>query len=288
MAYKTPLTRTPAPSRARGVGFHPRGMAHYTPKYTIEKGELFGDLDCYGHLDDSSPYAEYAWEFLRRNSFYQRMIDDNAPQDIHVWGYQPTPGHEPHFGVCRTVSYRNRYSDSIRWEPIEQSRLLIQEAIRKTAGIGPADVPIIEVKGPQAAVVIDLSEQFGPDCIGLDRQLAIVNVELERWMKKKHIREQHSKPSKSMLRMYLQVSDALTQPQCLWDKKRRVLGPSKMFSVDMMAEHLLPGDGDLPALIGEAWQEEFKRRQDRAYRYTKQAWDYIYKWRNLNLLTFRD
>lgn len=61
-----------------------------------------------------------------------------------------------------------------------------------------------------------------------------------------------------------------------------------MFTVDMMAEKLLLGDGDLHALTGDAWQQEFNRRQDRAYRYTKQAWDYIYKWRNLNLLTFRD
>lgn len=288
MTSKKQLTRAAATSRARGLGFRPRGTASYTSKYAIDKGELFVSPEFYGHLNDSTSYAEYAWEFLRRNSFYQRMIDGTGPQDVRLWGYQPTPAHVPHFGVCRAIPYRNRHSDNVHWEPIEQSRLLIQEAIRKTAGIGLANVPIIEVKGPQAAVVFDLSEQFGPDCIGLNRQLDIVNSELERWMTKKQIREQYTKPSKSMLRTYLQVADALSQPQSPKDKKLGTYTRSEMFTVDMMAEQLLPGDGVLHALTGDAWQQEFNRRQDRAYRYTKQAWDYIYKWRNLNLLTFRD
>lgn len=288
MTTKQALTRSAATSRARDVGFRPRGMTHYTPKYSIEKGDLFAEEARYGHLDDSTSYAEYAWEFLRRNSFYQRMIDNTAPQHIELWGYLPSPGHLPHFGVCRPIPYRNKYSTSIRWEPIEQSRLLIREAIMKTAGLGPANQPIIEVKGPQTALVIDLSEQFGPDCIGLRHQLEIAVEELASWMTKKQLKEEHIKPSKRTLRTYLQMADCLTYPQRLWAESIKGYGPAHLITVDQAAEHLLFEAVTFRLLSEKLREAEFKRRQDRAYRYAKQAWDYIYKWKCLNLLTYPD
>ena len=114
--------------------FHPVQVADFQPDKSVCQKRSF-TKNKYGNLNDQSTYAEYAWEFLRRNKFYQALIDtgtDNrAPHyPLPSWGYRQSDASEQnseweyHCGLWREPykHYFEAYSDDLGWYPIEYLR----------------------------------------------------------------------------------------------------------------------------------------------------------------------
>lgn len=109
----------PDTTLARDAGsIHPPMVSQFEPKKKLAVPKQ-GSAKEYAALNDDSA-SEYAWEFLRRNRFYQAMVDGTRPSfDLAQWGYRPTAAHEAGFGLQRVKHYSEGHDDSLpHWTPI--------------------------------------------------------------------------------------------------------------------------------------------------------------------------
>jgi hypothetical protein len=257
--------------------FHPVQVADLQPDKSVCQKRPF-TKNKYGNLTDKSTYAEYAWEFLRRNKFYQALIDagngDKAPHyPLPSWGYKQSDGNEQnseweyHCGLWREPyeHYSEAYSDKLTWYPIEYLRQNICGALGRATKLEDAS--------SQLHITIDLGQKFGPNVSGLKKQLEIAEqivtahhqyLKGGAWLKG----ELDIYPlKKGLLRRYLYVADLYTQLES--EKKK----------------------------IAESWTDyianNFKKVQPKfsetdVNKYAKSAFEYIYQWHCLGLLTLAD
>lgn len=283
---------------AREVGrIHPTIVEHFEPKKILGAPRP-GTAKEYAALNDDSFYSEYAWEFLRRNRFYQAMVDGTNPSfDLAQWGYRPTPAHEAGFGLQRVKHYSESHNDSLpRWTPIAA----MVDRMQDTVAHFKHHQPRIEYPGAQVAVVFDLAPVFGPGTLALQTQADLAVKYLERLLSTSNLlqtsrttggeaaRESTNKPNRQLLRGYLRLADLLSNPQTLLSEgtehlpmaKRR--GKPGMITIEQAATLLPDYDvaDDKRQTITDA------QRCDRAYRYADKAWKMIYGWECLGLLKF--
>lgn len=257
--------------------FHPEQVANFSSNKVVALARSF-TKNKYGNLTDKSTYAEYAWEFLRRNKFYQALIDahtnDKVPHHaLPSWGYRQnnTNGQssewEFHCGLWREPykHYSEAYSTDIAWYPIEYLRQTMCGKLGRTK--------TLEDTSTQLHITIDLGHKFGPEVSGLKKQLEIaeqivttyhqylkggawLNGELEIHPTEKRI-----------LRRYLYVADLFTQLES--EKKK----PTESWT-DYIANNL------------KKVQPKFSETD--VNKCAKSAFEYIYQWHCLGLLTLVD
>ncbi len=257
--------------------FHPEQVANFSSDKVVALARSF-TKNKYGNLTDQSTYAEYAWEFLRRNKYYQALIDahtdDKAPHyQLPSWGYRQSDGSEQnseweyHCGLWREPykHYSEAYSDDLTWYPIEYLRQNMCGALGRSTKLEDAS--------SQLHITIDLGEKFGPNVSGLKKQLEIaeqivtthhqylkggawLNGELDIYPLKK-----------GLLRRYLYVADLYTQLES--EKKKTAESWT-----DYIANNL------------KKVQPKFSETD--VNKYAKSAFEYIYQWHCLGLLTLAD
>jgi hypothetical protein len=156
--------------------FHPAQIAHYVPDSGMSKPKKF-TRSKYDGLTDNSSYEEYAWEFLRRNKFYQEMIDSlsaagkykSNPLPLEHWGYRQSKDWDFHCGLWQKPykDYADDYSLDLTWYPVEHMRDRMCSVIGKSVQL--------EDLNTQLQISIDLGHVFGPSVNGLKRQLQIAS-----------------------------------------------------------------------------------------------------------------
>jgi len=276
-------------SNDRGC-LHPRLVADYKPQESLKIKKESGPNQ-YGSLNDDSPFAEYAWEFLRRNRFYQAMIDNARPYfNIDDWGYRPRPGYP---SICGLMEPYKHYSESYgdnppEWKSFWEIETRIKDAMlqfRRQKQV------TIEYPGQQVAFFFDLEEVFGPGVIGLKKQADIAVKQIMAHLGEQALASESEdiaakstyRSNKADLRRYLRLADLLTIPQAIESngdtstgkKQRRVL------TIKEAALRLPPYD------FGKKDKSDEEKIKS-AYDFADEAREYIYGWKCLTLLTFED
>lgn len=132
---------------------HPPESAKFAePKRPAEKWD---DVE----LDQYSSHAEFAWEFLRRNRFYQALVDkrkDVPPLDD--WGFKWHPNAEPTHGLVKVKPYWEAYYEG---EP-PQWRGLDDFLAQLPKDCDPTRREFKTTLQPgQIAIVLDIGGTFG-------------------------------------------------------------------------------------------------------------------------------
>ncbi|APW42030.1 hypothetical protein [Rhodoferax saidenbachensis] len=284
---------------AREVGrIHPTVVEHFEPQTKLGAPKP-GNAKEYADLNDDSTYSMYAWEFLRRNRFYQAMVDDLCPSfDLAQWGYRPTPAHEPSFGLTHVKHYSESHEESLpHWAPI----MMMAGRMQHTITHFKHHQSPIEYPGAQVAVVFDLAPVFGPGTVALQTQADFAVKYLERLLSTGNlsqafhasddetVKEPTNRPNRQLLRGYLRLADVLSNPQTLLSEntdlpmaKRR--GKPGLLTIEQAAA-LMP-DYDVTDDKRQTITDD--QRRDRAYRYADKAWKLIYGWECLSLLKFSE
>jgi hypothetical protein len=257
--------------------FHPVQVADFQPDKSVCQKRPF-TKNKYGGLNDQSTYEEYAWEFLRRNKFYQSLIDagtgGKAPHyPLPSWGYRQSDASEQnsaweyHCGLWSEPykHYSEAYSDDLAWYPIEYLRQNMRGALGRATKLEDAST--------QLHITIDLGQKFGPNVSGLKKQLEIAEqivtayhqyLKGGAWLKG----ELDIYPlKKGLLRRYLYVADLYTQ---LESKKK---DPDVAWA-KYIAKNIQEGESTFS--------------ETDVSKCAKSAFEYIYQWHCLGLLTLTD
>lgn len=280
--------------REDGASFHPRLIQNYQSKKTITEPKNIAKTK-YGHLTEKSTYAEYAWEFLRRNKFYQSMIDSWNDEDEYTgnsfplanWGYQQTAEWEPHCGLWGLETkegkripfkhYASDYDDELAWFPIEYLKLTMCSYIGKSKPL--------EDMNTQMHVAFDLGHVFGPSANGLKKQLDLAYAEILKKLptveEKTGVgrnesmfgRDKNIPIQKGILRRYLYVVDKLTPK--LKVKKDQTVEFAQLPLLKQIA-------GDIKDDLCT------ENSIDSIGKDANHAFDMVYKWHCLGLLSLND
>ncbi len=284
----------PAPRPVSG-SVHPPMVADLRPKEKLKVPSL-STAKAYGALTDDSSYSEYAWEFLRRNRFYQAMVDKRSPAfDLAEWGYRPSPAHEVGFGLKHVKPYTQSHADAVpHWAPIAEWTDRMQHTIDHLKHHQPQ----IEYPGSQVAVVFDLAPAFGPGTVALQTQADLAVKYLEQLLAaranaqpappddSKASTEPIYKPKPALLRGYLRLADMLSSPHTLPFKEHLPKAMQRNTPVMLTMEEAATQMPDYDVTDDKRENITDGQRLDRARRYADKAWRLIYGWECLNLLKF--
>lgn len=272
---------------------HPAAVSAFRSAKSITKPKPSTQRN-YGDLSDRSTYAEYAWEFLRRNRFYQQLLDGTLHSaSLDEWGYQASPDRNVTCGLARLKPYEQLYADKPPvWEPIDQIVVRINESLAHFRHQRTK----LEYPESQMAFAFDLCAIFGPNEIGLNLQSSIATQVLQGFIVTKKISSGFTatapvskKPDalKEKLRKCLLVADLLSHPRAAYAESKGInvrsqSGPTSVPQVKVVAS-LLPDHifNNAEKATGITDQQ----KEDRTYGLAGKAREYIYDWKCLNLLT---
>ncbi|MDR7050804.1 hypothetical protein J2X54_003291 [Duganella sp. 3397] len=199
--------------------FHPHEVADQFPLHAFLPNEP-GDASRYGILTDETPFRHYAWEFLRRNRFFQRQQDGinrrrhDRDDDIE-WGFQPSQDRLPTTGLSNAIHYSRDYISEtvekkwpgkpavVQWEIATEmlSRLTLPKNLpRQSAGL--------EYQESQVSIIFDLVS-LAPGIAAIDLQLEIARERLVALaaMQGNLVAKRPSTPSRGKLRNLLRIVD---------------------------------------------------------------------------------
>jgi Family of unknown function (DUF6499) len=105
-------------------------------------------------LDEESSHHEFAWEFLRRNRFYQALVDeaeDALPET--VWGYRWTAQAARTHGLTRLKPYWESYSEGNppAWQGLDS----FAQRLPSTVSQEPSQITL-NLQAGQVAIVFDV------------------------------------------------------------------------------------------------------------------------------------
>jgi hypothetical protein len=301
-------------------GVHPDIVSHLrnTPPWIIPKSN---DKKTYGTLTDESTYSEYAWEFLRRNRFYQALIDKTKPAfDENDWGYRREPEAFPVYGIYGLPP--KRYDEAYaQGKPVEWYG--IHDFVRDRLNImsrpgGRNNTPLEHVRS-QIEIIFDFGPVFGPGTPAIEIQIALAQEKLKELagkfaseLEKKtgvSIVQRKNAPKKEILRAQLRIVDLLSEPEALvmaqqsrakktpgnanpqprnpaTDSQRSKLQQLKSTKIDIKdAAKFLP-DFDLRRKKNSTLTTT--QLEGRASELAVAAYKSIYEWQCLNWLQFDD
>lgn len=204
-------------------GVHPNDVSHLRniPPLVIPKPN---DEKSYGTLSDASKYSEYAWAFLRRNRFYQALIDKTTPAlDQNAWGYRREPEANAGFGLVKEKDYREAYATGkpVEWQAIHDFRQRMQRVYRPT----DSTTTRLEYPRSQIEIIFDFGPVMGPGTPAIEIQIALAQEKLKELAKKFatelekktgiSTEQRKNAPKKQMLRAQLRIADLLSEPKAL-------------------------------------------------------------------------
>ena len=305
------------------VNSRPAGKVHPAEfdGYSIKENPFpnrFQSLSAYDGLTDESDMAEYAWAFLRRNRYYQRMCDAE-PADRRdfqgVWGYRDeTAGGDRSWGLLRIKPFREKWSQGE--PPLWESLAPFLHHLQMSGG--RLNMFPKEIENPERdfVVVFSIADDFGPGISSLDAQLAIAERYLRKqWLKRsrpgKLPIEDLPKPSSespAKLRELLVISDLSQTERCrTLEDLARILSDQGYWEAKKRSRHsnrarasaidpVVAGAGGARIFSGDSaedladyaaanqvggWVKILSRMCPVAY-------SLIYEWRMLGLLARRD
>jgi hypothetical protein len=191
---------------------HPKPVKDFRPKSPLKIPKA-NDEHHYGQLTDQSSYSEYAWAFVRRNRFYQAMVDRVRPAfDLEAWGYRGTADMPSGYGLLKAKHYREPFNEGmpVQWEAIDGfARQLALLRPAASAHPTPIDFP-----RSQVAIVFDLAPLLGPGGTAIDIQIDLARTRLHELADRLAQRAAARKnaPSKPLLRAQLRIADLLSAP----------------------------------------------------------------------------
>jgi hypothetical protein len=205
---------------------HPLEVANVFPTHQIRPKSL-GNEKRYGHLTNESSYHEYAWEFLRRNRFFQLMQDarddeqkqslaENYPEELwapklEYWeksGVGLATHHHYSWPYKHTVPLKDGTLDeqTVTWALIEY----FGEQFHRLHNAHSTLSPLPEIDLTRIPIMFDLTSIAGNE-LALKRQLELVDQELRKLVEDYYqveARERRPKdPPKELLRNYLKIVD---------------------------------------------------------------------------------
>lgn len=291
-------------SKSRG-SIHPQAVANYIPKERIVIPKP-NNAEAYGSLTDSSSYAEYAWAFLRRNRFYQSMIDRAKPTfDIETWGYKWNSKASATFGLVKAKKYHEPFHSGTKVEWLGIHDFYLDTIHKRLAGATVHN----QVEFPQAqiAFVFDVGPSLGPRTPAFDTQLGIAKWWLSKLAEENDFSTGKRKvaPSKKALRAQLRIADLMScpsgvtvnslakenikpnaqrrTPRVTPSERAKLLKDLDGLSITNVAQ-LIPefdlGRNDSPVNL--------KQQLGRASELVVDAWESIYQWEFLTWLHFDD
>lgn len=322
MSKKNTLTTRDQVLEKQHGGVHPKRVDDYVPKFPIDIPAANNEK-AYGVLTDSSTYSEYAWAFLKRNRFYQSIVDKRKITDLEIehWGYfsneQPLypyalikvkPYTEEHDGVGTKVEWCGIHSFLGQLRPLKQPG---PKMARK----------VIEIEFPkhQVGLIFDIGPTLGDNTTSIDQQIAMARIHLHELAEAEkfsvHRIRKSRKPDKTTLRDQLRVADLLSSPSLISVPKNND-GTSANIPAELLAKSPLsisdvadllssferhrgiPDGGKnvtATALSSSPYKElsnntkeSKKQLLSRMSTLSVDAWDNIYNWRFLNWLQYDD
>jgi hypothetical protein len=274
--------------------FHPAQVAEYKSKIGMSQPRSFSKTQ-YDGLTDKSTYAEYAWEFLRRNKFYQTLIDaasDNKVPHYPLpsWGYRQSsrfeeaPTWEYHCGLWSKPykHYSETYTTDIAWYPIEHMLKNMRGELGRSEEL--------QDRSTQLQITIDLGHKFGPGVSGIKKQLEIAEQAITVFHKKLKSTScigqlEANRTSKAVLRRYLYIADLFTGERSIKKEidKRNDSGEVPMKRVGTRVLSVK----EIAAKINSK-KIQYSATTDSIGKDADEAFAYIYQWKCLNLLTLAD
>lgn len=105
-------------------------------------------------IREDSSYVEFAWEFLRRNRFYQAMIDGKENSEPAKWGFEWHPDVPRDHGLLNRKPYSETHEqgEPPQWRGLDD----FAERLPKKASLKKETVEV-ELRPGQVLVVYDLS-----------------------------------------------------------------------------------------------------------------------------------
>lgn len=163
----------------------------------------------YAKLSEKNSYLEFAWEFLRRNRFYQALVDkrSNAVPDAE-WGYRWHTSAPRSHGLVRLKDYWEPYTegDPPAWVGLDS----FAERLPVSADMASTKVSLILQPG-QVAVVIDLAGLIDGQS-PWEIQLWALNARLEEISKQLEVdRVSGKSPHRKVLLRRLKLFDLLSE-----------------------------------------------------------------------------
>lgn len=294
---------------------HPDVVADFIPQGRVNIPKL-NTADAYGRLTNASSYSEYAWEFLRRNRFYQSFIDEHEKHIFRFedWGYICSPGGKPSFGIKRIKSYREGFRShaSVQWDGIHTFANQLKTVRPRRQGWLDIEYP-----STQVAFIFDINALFGKGTTAIDIQIAMAKKHLHALTVAAGIRISPlgNDPKKPLLRAQLRLADLLSHPK----KLSRAADSNKDAQPDWtilldepdddideeinslalsdIADYMLP-DFDAKSDKNKSTADESvktdavratkEQRAKKATELARGAWENIYNWRFLRWLQHDD
>lgn len=109
-------------------------------------------------LDEYTPYSVFAWEFLRRNRYYQALVDrrKNAPP-LDVWGYQWHESVPFTHGLIKLKPYWEAYQEGEppMWQGLDDFLIQLPQSI----DLAEREFTT-KLRPGQIAVVLDIGGSF--------------------------------------------------------------------------------------------------------------------------------
>jgi hypothetical protein len=142
-------------------GVHPAVIVDDVPLRKFKPDDPFTPK-AYDGLTDESSYSHYAWAFLRRNRFYQSMLDRRSDDDdLALWGYKPSPESPEMFGLMEEKPYTQSHDEGqpVRWWGIHS----FVENLTNDDLQPPRIRDKREFKSVQVQIVFDIDALQGPD-----------------------------------------------------------------------------------------------------------------------------
>jgi hypothetical protein len=212
-------------------GVHPDIVSHLrnTPPWIIPKSN---DKKTYGTLTDESTYSEYAWEFLRRNRFYQALIDKTKPAfDENDWGYRREPEAFPVYGIYGLPP--KRYDEAYaQGKPVEWYG--IHDFVRDRLNImsrpgGRNNTPLEHVRS-QIEIIFDFGPVFGPGTPAIEIQIALAQEKLKelagKFASEFPLCNERTRQKKRFLELNFELSICyLSQKHWSWPSKAELRRP---------------------------------------------------------------
>ncbi len=236
----------------------------------------------YDGLTDNSAYSNYAWAFLRRNRFYQSMIDRRSDNDdLAFWGHKPSPESPAIFGLVDEKPYVESHDEGqpVRWWGIHSFvERLMDDTYQRPDMHAKRDF-----KSAQIHVVFDIDALMGPKRSAVHLQASIARAFLLEKAVAADFHIEDAKPQKpqdkhkSRLRSMLHIAD-LVSPQIVSDDGKAPIGATWVTGTTAPTQQYIA-----KALTNAAGAEVTPTSISAL---GSEAFDYIYGWAFLKWLQF--
>jgi hypothetical protein len=284
--------------KPRGA-FHPVEVESDFPKHHFWPKSL-GDQDAYDGLTDDSLFSEYAWEFLRRNRFFQQVQDrvnagDKPKYTEEQWAFQSHPLIEANTGLGKKLAYETKYVHStdgiVQFDNWNVIRDFHDRLNRHRAG----QLERLDFPQTQVQIIFDIDPQFN-GVPPIEIQIEMAREALwNRATTLGYVSNEGPKtkrPTKKGLRNLLRIIDLFSEKNDhslptvsrLFNKYEAQQAPraeTNKRPIDEMTRSEIADQKEIE-------DAERKKRETRTSELATEAFKYVYQGKYLGLLAFTD